>query len=167
MPTSKEPVYTALVSDRIIAHAQVNPDIRCNLRFEQRPVPPDETGFERKVRALHHRTSDHSLVYEPVRQFLKALQSGSRVLLHFQGYSANEIGTAMVVVDSIYWTHGDDYPRLDFKRPEGFDQIHGCPNFWGAFILAIVGVKSPRGPVFACEDKTGVLFMNLAGPWTE
>ncbi len=150
-----------LVSDALIGYAQTNPNVLCNLRFEQRPVPSDESDFDRRVRALHYLTSDHSLVHEPVRQFLKALQPRSRVLLHFQGYGVEPLGTAVVEIQSIYWGRDDDYPRLDFEHPKAFGRINGCPNFWGAFILAIALV-SPSTEVFARRDRTGRAFIRMA-----
>ncbi|MFZ1626622.1 MAG: hypothetical protein WAT81_02340 [Candidatus Moraniibacteriota bacterium] len=160
MPTSKAPGHTRLVSDALIGYAEANPAVLCNLRFGQRPIPPDETDFDRRVRETHHLISDQSLVYEPVRQFLKALPCGSKVLLHFQGYGAERLGTAVVAMQSIYWT-SEDYPRLDFEHPPVFDSVNGCPNFWGAFILAIAAVPA-HTEVFACRDRTSLAFLHLA-----
>lgn len=160
MPTSKEPVYTALVSDALIECAQTNPNVLCNLRFEQRPISPTETPGER-IRRQVSRHFDDSLVYELVRQFLKSLPPRSKVLLHFQGYSIEPTGTAVVEVQSIYWGKDDDYPRLDFEHPEAFKRIHGCPNFWGAFILAIALVP-PSTEVSARRDRTGNAFIRMA-----
>lgn len=160
MPTSKEPAHTAWVSEALIMCARANPNILCNLRFGQRPIPPGETDFDRRVRETHYLISDQPLVHEPVRLFLKSLQPGSKVVMHFQGYGAELLGTAVVKVESIFWTR-EGYPRLDFEHSKAFERINGCPNFWGAFILAIA-LAPPSTGVFARRDRTGRAFVRMA-----
>lgn len=151
MSTSKFPHGIAKVSPALIAYAAVCPGLVCNLRPHQRvAVPSDHVLLG----------SDAVWVDEPVRVLLKSLVLPAKVLLHFQGYGVGDIGTAVVTITSIYWTD-DGYPRLDFVRPPEFHGVYGCPNFWGAFILAIVPVP-PETTEFARRDGTARRFIALA-----
>ncbi|MFA4818482.1 MAG: hypothetical protein WC621_01435 [Patescibacteria group bacterium] len=122
-----------------------------NLRVEQRP--------HGQPRPKWRPYQDSDDVCEEIHRFLRALPKGSKIALHFQGYGT-KVGTAVVQVENVYWT-SDGYPRLDFKHPKGFEKINGCPNFWGAFILAIALVM-PEVECFAQADPDAAEFKSLA-----
>ncbi len=152
MASSKEPRHYVMISASLAAFINQYPGMAWyNLRVEQRLHGQPRPKFQ------PYQDSDD--VCEEVRRFLKALPKGSKIALHFQGYG-DEVGTAVVQVENVYWTD-DDYPRLDFKHPTGFEKINGCPNFWGAFILAIALVM-PESECFAEADPNASVFMNLA-----
>jgi len=60
------------------------------------------------------------------------------------------------------WADGD-YPRLDFEHPPEMKRLHGCPNFWGAFILAITPVCGTQTLPFCVEDRNFETFLKLLG----
>jgi hypothetical protein len=97
----------------------------------------------------------------PIAAFLEVLRTDTpvKVLLHFQGYGLT-IGTAVVEVRSVFFTD-DAYPRLDFTHPSGMEAIYGCPNFWGAFILAIARVPS-TAEICVQPDQDSRKFLALA-----
>lgn len=148
MPTSKLPVEFVPVPRHLYILSGRLPGVCCNLRPEQRAREEMASGFEFMF--------ESAFVHKPVLTFLKTLQPKTKVLMHFQGYGIKDHGTALVSINSIYWSEGD-YPRLDFKHPPGFDTINGCPNFWGAFILAITLARD-SDEEFAKADKNGWFF---------
>jgi hypothetical protein len=139
-----------LVPDTIMELFRVQPRVYINPPIEQRPGP-----------APRHIVNDRIWVDEKMRDFLKALepQLPKPVLLHFRGYG-RETGTAIINLESIYWTnHVEEYCRLDFKHPEEMHRLHGCPNFWGAFILAMMPVSEFKD--VCVEDLDGREFVRL------
>lgn len=136
------PFEMAPVSDVLIACAHSNPRVFCNLRFGQRSA------------------AGCPLVHEPVRRFLRTVVPGSRVLIHFQGYRGLFFGTAVVQIETVFWTT-DDYPFLKFDPPEVLVAAKDYPNFWGAFILAITPVLR-YASICSFRDKTGLVFSRMA-----
>ena len=153
MATSKLPNQEAAVPANIIDLSMKLPSfIFCNLRLRQRSA-------RTTTRRLPIFFSDKDEVYDSVHQFLRNLQPNTKVALLFQGYAKDKIGTAIVNIEKVFWTD-DGYPRLDFKHPKELEEIHGCPNFWGAFILAIGAVK-PETECFADADPDAWKFHEL------
>jgi hypothetical protein len=148
MATSKRPVDFIPVPQKIIELSKLDSRILCNLRPEQR------SGEEAK---RSYRSDDYWM-HTPVNVFLKNMVPGTKVIIHFQGYGPEKSGTAIVQVNSILWAFSSDYPRLDFIHPEVMKEIHGCPNFWGAFILAIAKVSS-QAILFAKKDDDAEVFV--------
>ena len=108
---------------------------------------------------------DSVFVSYEVYWFLKKLILPARIALLFQGYEVRDIGVAVVEVRNIYWTGGnEEYPRLDFNHPTAMQEIHGCPNFWGAFILAIAKVP-PDTKIMADKDPQFAIFAELVKTW--
>ncbi len=136
MPTSKLPVEIVDVPEVVIQFAASNPDVHCNVRPSQRPLPTDER--ERRHLALWGH--DDGSLAAPIRSFLKGISSGARLAVHFQGFGP-EIGTAVMELRDTYWTREEDYPKLDFDYSfevgGKMEKIYGSQSFWGAFILAI------------------------------
>lgn len=156
MASSKEPHNYVMISVKLAEFVKQYPGMAWyNLRVEQRP------HGQPRPKLQPYQDSDD--VCEEVQRFLRALPKGSKIALHFQGYGT-EVGTAVVQVENVYWT-SDDYPRLDFKHPEGFDKLMG-PNFWGAFILAIAMVM-PESECFFQDDPNASVFMSLAGKFVQ
>jgi len=153
------PVHFASIPERLIRLSETNPDVFCNLRPHQRLITLPETA-KTKSQRFSERHTDSYFVYAPVKDFLKSLEPKAKVLMHFQGYSAYDLGTAVVQVDSLYWVNDyEGYPRLDFKHPSRLKEIHGCPFFWGAFILAIT-LAPQSSEVFACRDRIARQFIH-------
>jgi hypothetical protein len=139
-----------LVPDAIMELFRAQPRVYVNPPIEQRPGP-----------APQYIVNDRIWVDETMRGFLKALepQLPKPVLLHFRGYG-RETGTAIINLESIYWTFGvEEYCRLDFKHPDEMQRLHGCPNFWGAFILAMMPVSEYKD--VCVEDPDGREFVRL------
>lgn len=153
MATSKLPVDWVMVPEKLYGFRNQFPGVHLNLRLPQRA----QREMER-----HEWPGDDIYVHKPVKMFLETLQTNSKVLMHFQGYGATDVGTALITVNSIYWTQ-DPYPRLDFKKSPEFLKINSCPNFWGAFILAITKADSSHDE-FAREDSKGLLFYHCLEP---
>jgi|GEM_PF-2505713 len=151
MASSKEYVDDGvLVPQAILDLSKVNPGVYVNRPPEQRLVKPA------------YRSDYYYRVFidEPMRRYLKTLtQLPKQLLLHFRGYG-RQVGTVIIELKSIYWTIDDDqYCRLDFKHPEEMGSLNGCPNFWGAFILAIAPVSESRN--FCAADPDGSEFVRL------
>lgn len=159
MPTSKLPVEFVRVPADLIALAAVSPGLVCNLRPEQRPMRAGETADACERRLFLESLGDAFWLDSPTREFLKKLDHPVKVLMHFQGYGPTELGTAVIELQSSEWFY--DYPKLHFVRPEGFEAIQGCPNFWGAFILALA-VVPPETAIFARRDDTSRHYIELA-----
>ncbi|MGC9603613.1 MAG: hypothetical protein ABSF47_04065 [Minisyncoccia bacterium] len=167
MASSKLPVYFIPVPEKILNFAKQHTEVLCNLRPGQREEVPAVTEMEirrKKLEQLKASFGDDYWVDKPVQDFLRTVSTkirqgarSVRVVLHFQGYGEEAVGTAVVDITNILWAE-DDYPRLDFVHPAPMQEIHGCPNFWGAFILAIAPVNSEV--LFAKPDRTGEEFMN-------
>jgi hypothetical protein len=151
MASSKLPVDFILVPQKIIELSKLDPRIFCNLRPEQRLRDSEDI-----------RRSPDCYMYTPVNDFLKNIVSGTKVIIHFQGYGADKSGTAIVQINSMLWTMVGEYPRLDFLHSESFQEINGCPNFWGAFILAIAKVSNKAKP-FAQRDDDAEIFIQSVG----
>jgi len=152
MASSKVYDEGVLVPDAIMKLFRTQPRVYVNPPIEQRlgPVP----GYI---------SDDRIWVDEPMREFLRALgpQLPKPMLLHFRGYG-RQTGTAIVNLERIYWTRvPEEYCRLDFKHPEEMRRLHGCPNFWGAFILAMMPVSEFKE--FCVEDLDGREFVRLCG----
>ena len=146
--TSKLPMELVLLPAGVISQLERIPGVYINLREEQR------SGSS--VSAF----GDGSFVDEPVYQFLKnKVVPPVKVALLFQGYG-KQVGAAVIELQSVYWD-ASDYPRLDFDHPPELSRIHGCPNFWGAFILAIAKVPQDT-KVFAAADDDFQKFIELA-----
>ena len=139
MPSSMFPVETRLIPQELIALSQELPAVLANLRRQQRPIAPNESDHEKRMREWAWKYMDGATVYQPVTDFLHKLPKRAKVLMCFQGYRVEDIGTAVIEIESIFWTN-EKYPRLDFLHSKKLQQIHGCPNFWGAFILAIMKI---------------------------
>ena len=100
-----------------------------------------------------------NLVYSTVRDFLKKISAPLKVVILFQG-DGEEIITAVVELSKITrWAVGD-YPKLDFTRPAEMSKMFSCPEFWGAYILAIAKMPAEM-ETFAIKDPTLQTFMNL------
>ncbi len=147
MASSKLPVDFIPVPQKIIELSKQDSRILCNLRPEQRPKGSEEI-----------RRSPDCWMHIPVNDFLKNIAPGKKVIMHFQGYGADKSGTAIVQINSMLWTMVGEYPRLDFLHSESFQEINGCPNFWGAFILAIAKVSS-QAILFAKKDNDAEVFV--------
>jgi len=108
---------------------------------------------------------DSVFVSYDVYWFLKQLALPARVALLFQGYELRDIGVVVVEVRNIFWTAGrEEYPRLDFDHPTAMRGINSCPNFWGAFILAIAKVP-PDLMICTESDPTFRIFAELVKTW--
>ncbi len=136
MPTSKLPVDWLDVPESIIGASRQDPRIVCNLRPERRLEAQPKWHID-----------DSWALDKPALEFLRALTLPCRLMIHFQGYG-NEVGTAVVEVRTIGWF---DLPRLDFDHPPIMKEVHGCPNFWASFILAMANVPADT-PIFAERD---------------
>ncbi len=150
MASSKVPVEWVTINPWQYNRARRYPGVYCNLRPHQRAKKEMEESLW---------LSDDIFVHEPVRRFLQALTPPCQVLMHFQGYGADKVGTALVSLDRVFWT-SEPYPRLDFKHPPKFDLINGCPNFWGAFILMIAAAPGTHEE-FAKADFRGEHFFEM------
>ncbi len=129
MATSKLPIEYAPVPDWAITLG-ASGTITCNLRPNQRSRRLTEDDVD---------WSYGQALSDEIFAFLKNLKGGETILILFQGYVAEKIGTAVVKVTGVYWTR-DDLARLDFERPEGMDEVNGCPNFWTSMLLAAMRV---------------------------
>lgn len=159
MATSKLPSQFTKLSDGLPETLSGIRGVFVNWIPPEGPWPDTQTG-EKGTREVW---GDGIFVSYGVYWFLKGLATRLpvKVLLLFKGYGKEPIGVAVVEVTNIYWT-SDDYPRLDFEHLLAFSEINGCPNFWGAFILAIAKV-SPETRIFAAEeDLTCDKFIELA-----
>jgi len=155
MASSKLPVDFVLVSQSLIDFAKANLRVHCNIRPWQ---------LNPKCRLMF----DSEVMDPGVMKYLKHFaQPGDRILLHFQGYGKKDIGTAVVELTGILWADQPpwQYPRLDFKHPAEMEDINGCPNFWGAFILAIAWVPA-EAPLMCSRDADATTFMRLAAELT-
>ncbi len=153
MPSSKLPTDFILVPQKIIELSRLDPRILCNLRPEQRPKDSEEV-----------RRSPDCWMHIPVNDFLKNIIPGTKVIMHFQGYGADKSGTAIVQINSMLWTMVGEYPRLDFLHSESFQEINGCPNFWGAFILAIAKVSNKAKTFEQRDDDAEIFIQSVSKP---
>ena len=150
MASSKYPNEWVLVNRELIALAQKNTAVICNLRPGQKA--------EGNPRYEWPGAGSGAPCTKGILDFARTLSQGTKILLHFQGYGY-EVGTACVVVSSLVW-NGEGFPRFNFARPDGFSEINGCPNFWGTFILA--AARAPEGTVvFAMPDEHAQEFIRL------
>lgn len=162
MPTSKLPVEEPFfVHEAIVSLSRKNPTIFCNLHPLQRPDDQKPGRWDWYC--------DRVWVYKPVEKFLgrvapKEGDPKPKIALFFKGYGT-QIGTAVVELERVYWD-SNGYPRLDFVHPIEMKRLHGCPNFWGAFILAIAKVRDDT-EVFAIEDPEGLKFIEIAEKFAE
>lgn len=162
MAMCKYPRAEVVVPASLIRLVKEMPELHCNLRLGQRPTfSGDRLVAQMLAESLEGR---NEWIHQPFGQALRALQLPSKVLLYLQGVTAEELGTALVEITSIYWTP-DHYPRLDFVRPEGFEQISPGPYFWGGFVLAML--TFPRGfsrsdPLAVPDDASGREFARIA-----
>ncbi len=160
MSTSKFPHHVAPVSEALMQFSKACPYVFCNFRPRQRAALLDESvSIEYPREGMFDGYHDSDWIYDPVRQFLRVLSPGCKVLLHFQGYGDQDIGTAVIEMRGAWWSNG--YPRLDFEHPKGFDRINGCPNFWGSFILAIMNVPSDA-TIAVRKDRDAETFIRSA-----
>lgn len=153
MPSSKLPTDFILVPQKIIELSKLDPRIICNLRPEQRLKDSEDI-----------RRSPDYWMHIPVNDFLKNIIPGTKVIIHFQGYGADKAGTAIVQINSMLWTMVGEYPRLDFLHSESFQEINGCPNFWGAFILAIAKVSNKAKPFAERDDDVEIFMQSVSKP---
>ncbi len=167
MASSKFPFDYVPVPENLIQLARVRrEEVACNLRPEQRPEFAGYATWPKEQQEEAQRTcllqGDGFHLYDGVRFFLQELVKPSLISIHFQGYD-EKVGTVIVELRNIYWARDLDptrpYARLDFDHPAGMEKVNGCPNFWGAFILAVARV-SGREPAFI-EDPTGEVFANM------
>ncbi|HEX9503299.1 MAG TPA: hypothetical protein VF974_03160 [Patescibacteria group bacterium] len=148
MVTSMLPGHFVMVPERVVNFCQQQPHVHSNRRLVQRP--------ERVPRIITH---DGIFVEERMRIFLKSLSLPAPVVMLFQGYGREDIGTTVILLKSIHWFGTlDDYPRLDFDHPPLLKQIHGCPDFWGAFIMAMAQVPYQK---FCAADPEGLQFIRI------
>jgi hypothetical protein len=167
MASSKFPFDYVPVPENLIQLSRARPqEVACNLRPEQRP---EFAGYltwsrERKEEAQRncYLQGDGFHLHDSVRSLLRGLAKPSLIAIHFQGYD-EKVGTVIVELKNIYWAHDLNpllpYARLDFEHPSGMESVNGCPNFWGAFILA-VACAPDRKPSFI-EDPTGDAFARV------
>lgn len=147
MVSSKFPIDFVHVSEALIRLSQTNTKVHRNIR-------------PWKIHPKYRLAFDGDYMDPVLRTYCKEfLQPHDRILLHFQGYG-EETGTA--IIELLYIYIGErDYPRLDFHHPPEMVEIHGCPNFWGAFILAMARVP-PDTPIMCAPDADGSIFIRLA-----
>ncbi|MCX6720518.1 MAG: hypothetical protein NTW11_01815 [Candidatus Staskawiczbacteria bacterium] len=129
MPTSKLPVELAAIPKAVFELSWREPRVICNSQMVNAPRPLKNWNT----------CGDSEFMNPCVTEFLSGLKLPATVALCFQGYGKRNIGTAVIRLESIYWTDEGrpGYPRLDFAHPKAMSQVNGCPNFWGAFILAL------------------------------
>jgi len=151
--SSKFPSHWVNVPEVLIQLAERDRRVHCNLRPHQRQKPePVKEGYAAKWH--------DGYTVNPIMPFLKGVILPCSVAIHFQGYGS-ETGSAIILLKGVTWGDGD-YPRLDFEQPEGMSRIHGCPNFWGAFVLAIARVDEHAVP--QChQDAACHRFIDLLG----
>ena len=157
MPSSMFPFEVALVPDLILQAATTDCTIHPNLRGSQRTSKPTQ------LEEIHHALGGHLWLGNEFRESLKALPVLVTLAVHFQGYLAENRGTAIIRVYRVYWA--DTYPRIDFTHPQRMRQMGAPYNFWGGFALALAPldefqdfcVADPDGSEFLklCHDRTG------------
>ncbi|MDD2786060.1 MAG: hypothetical protein PHS79_04190 [Patescibacteria group bacterium] len=149
MASSKFPIDFVDVSQTLIEFAKTDFRIHCNIRPWQKQ--PNSRPF------LVH---DGEIMDPSIIMYCKDfVQPHDFLLLHFQGYG-EATGTAVIEIQHVYIGDGG-YPRLDFEHPPEMKEIYGCPNFWGAFILAIARVP-PGTPAMCMPDPDGGAFIRKA-----
>lgn len=167
MPSSKFPFDYVPVPENLIQLARTRPqDVVCNLRPEQRPEFAGFQTWPKERQREAQRTcllqGDGLHLHDSVRFFLQELVRPSLIVIHFQGYD-EKVGTVIVELRNIYWARGLDptrpYARLDFDHPARMESVNGCPNFWGAFILAVA--RAPGLTPSFVEDPTSDAFARM------
>lgn len=160
MASSRIPLECdVLVPPAIMDLARIRSEIHVNPPPEQRvgsPIAPTATNILEQL-------LNWPLLDSAMRSFLKSLRFPQPVVLHFRGYR-RETGTAIINLESIYWT-GEGDCRLDFEHPRKMKRLYGCPNFWSAFILAMMPTAVARN--FCMEDRDGSEFVKLCEVHTE
>ena len=139
--------YGVLVPEIIMELSRVCPEIHVNPPPEQRVTPP--TFMEQLIM--------WPLLYPAMRSFLKTLQFPQPAALHFRD-CGRQTGTAIIKLEGTLWTDDGDC-RLDFKHPSKMKRLYGCPNFWSAFILAIMPIADFTN--LCIEDPHGREFVKL------
>lgn len=159
MATSKLPNDFVVLPEETITTLARIPGVCINLRPSQSRLIQLSVVLSNEGKRLVF--GDGFFIDTPVYWFLKNLPIPTMVVILFQGHRKRDVGTAVIEITNVLWTWGgENYPRLDFEQPPGFDEIHGCPNFWGAFILAIARVGAET-KTFATPDPDFQSFIRL------
>jgi hypothetical protein len=141
MASSKFPNELVPVPQGLIDINHKLPDVYLNLRPRQRRLDtPEEVVDQRE-----HDGCDGYLIQHRLREYLRSYSAEAaspsrrelprKFVLLFQGYST-ETASTIIFLQAVTFC-SDDYPRLDFEHSALVKKVYGCPNFWGAFILAI------------------------------
>jgi hypothetical protein len=138
MPSSKNPFDVIDVPLEIIKLASQKSGIVCNLRLNQQPIVEGDEG-KKRCRAIEMALCDTWNFYEKMKDFLKTIKPGTRLILVCQSFRETVFSFVRDIED-IYWADGC-YPRINFrKKPRAVQEVFGHSNLWGGFILAAAKV---------------------------
>lgn len=139
-------------------------EVHCNIRPNHRKELKEIVEKGDKNEILMKIQIPAALDYfwsEPIHPYLKSIRKKTLVAMLIQGPNPKDLYTLVVCLESVYWASDvlDNYPRLDFTRPESLAKKIEW-NVWGAFVIAIAPVRENTkifGQIVSDED----LFMKV------
>lgn len=121
-----------------------------NWRRAQRPPEGPHESDELKTHRRHAGiggTTAAAMDFHHLK-YLATITEPTLVLMDIQGYGAEKITTAMIILDKVYWCGGrpgDGLPRLDCHsvtgRPGEQYVLGKCEQHWGPLVLCIAPLR--------------------------